>query len=42
MHGTHCNGTFEAQSASNLAWAEVAISVYERLAAEANSSAQEF
>jgi len=33
--------SFEAQSASDLAWAEVAISVYERLAAEANSSAQE-
>lgn len=31
----------EAQSASDLAWAEVAISVYERLAAEANNSAQE-
>ncbi|MBR8834026.1 MAG: hypothetical protein DSM106950_08285 [Stigonema ocellatum SAG 48.90 = DSM 106950] len=33
--------TFEAQSASDLAWAEVATSVYERLAATANSSAQE-
>ncbi len=33
--------TFEAQSASDLVWAGVAISVYERLAAEANSSTQE-
>ena len=33
--------TFEAQSASDLVWAMVAILVYEQLAAEANSSAQE-